>query len=93
MTATGATTALPRLPAKRPPVWAGFCGTVGAPPSASALDADLATTLGRLFGVRVEFFNVSFDQLITGITAGRYEAAMSSLTGVSAVKGRGHAAQ
>ncbi|MGH7173340.1 MAG: ABC transporter substrate-binding protein, partial [Gemmataceae bacterium] len=40
--------------------------------------------LGRLFGLRVHFFNVSFDQLITGIVAGRYDMAMSSLTDTKA---------
>lgn len=46
----------------------------------TGMDAGLATALGRVLGLRVEFFNVSFDQLITGITAGRYDIAMSSLT-------------
>ena len=34
MTATGVTTALLRLPAWRPPVWAGFGGTTTPPATA-----------------------------------------------------------
>jgi polar amino acid transport system substrate-binding protein len=48
------------------------------------MDADLATAIARQLGLRVQFFNVSFDQLITGITAGRYDAAMSSMTDTKA---------
>jgi polar amino acid transport system substrate-binding protein len=48
------------------------------------MDADLATAIGRVLGLRVQFFNVSFDQLITGITAGRYDLAMSSMTDTKA---------
>lgn len=50
----------------------------------TGMDADLATALGRVLGLRVEFSNVSFDQLITGIVAGRYDMAMSSLTDTKA---------
>lgn len=48
------------------------------------MDADLATAIGRVLGLRVVFSNVSFDQLITGITAGRYDLAMSSMTDTKA---------
>jgi polar amino acid transport system substrate-binding protein len=48
------------------------------------MDADLATAIARELGLRVQFFNVGFDQLITGITAGRYDVAMSSLTDTKA---------
>lgn len=50
----------------------------------TGMDANLATALARRLGLRVQFFNVSFDQLITGITAGRYDIAMSSLTDTKA---------
>jgi polar amino acid transport system substrate-binding protein len=50
----------------------------------TGMDANLATALARQLGLRVQFFNVSFDQLITGITAGRYDVAMSSLTDTKA---------
>jgi polar amino acid transport system substrate-binding protein len=48
------------------------------------MDADLATAIARQLGLRAQFFNVSFDQLITGITAGRYDVAMSSMTDTKA---------
>lgn len=48
------------------------------------MDADLATAIARQLGLRAQFFNVGFDQVITGITAGRYDIAMSSLTDTKA---------
>lgn len=48
------------------------------------MDADLAAAIGQVLGLRVVFSNVSFDQLITGITAGRYDLAMSSMTDTKA---------
>jgi polar amino acid transport system substrate-binding protein len=48
------------------------------------MDPDLATALGRVLGLKVEFSNVSFDQLISGLVAGRYDMAMSSLTDTKA---------
>lgn len=48
------------------------------------MDPELATALGHVLGLRVQFFNVSFDQLITGLAAGRYDLAMSSLTDTKA---------
>lgn len=50
----------------------------------AGMDADLATAIARQLGLRAQFFNVGFDQLITGITAGRYDIAMSSLTDTKA---------
>jgi polar amino acid transport system substrate-binding protein len=48
------------------------------------MDADLATAIARKLGLRAQFANVGFDQLITGITAGRYDVAMSSMTDTKA---------
>jgi polar amino acid transport system substrate-binding protein len=50
----------------------------------AGMDADLATAIARQLGLRVQFYNVGFDQLITGVTAGRYDVAMSSMTDTKA---------
>nr|CEL16518.1 probable solute binding protein of ABC transporter system [Kibdelosporangium sp. MJ126-NF4]CTQ90471.1 probable solute binding protein of ABC transporter system [Kibdelosporangium sp. MJ126-NF4] len=44
------------------------------------MDVDLGRAIGQKLGVRVEFENSSFDGIIPGVKAGRYEAAMSSFT-------------
>lgn len=46
----------------------------------TGMDADLAAAIGHLLGLKTVMVNVSFDQLITGLTTGRYDLAMSSLT-------------
>ena len=45
---------------------------------------DLAAAIGRVLGLKTVMVNVSFDQLITGLTARRYDIAMSSLTDAKA---------
>lgn len=46
----------------------------------TGMDAGLAEAIGRVLGLKTVMVNVSFDQLITGLAAGRYDIAMSSLT-------------
>jgi len=43
-------------------------------------DVDLANALAKKLGVRVTFDNAKFDSILTGITAGRYDWALSSFT-------------
>lgn len=43
-------------------------------------DVDFAKALGEVLGVQIEFDNVSFDSIIPGIDAGRYQIAISGLT-------------
>lgn len=50
----------------------------------TGMDADLAEAIGRVLGLKTVLVNVSFDQLITGLAAGRYDIAMSSLTDTKA---------
>ncbi|MGG2461362.1 bifunctional serine/threonine-protein kinase/transporter substrate-binding domain-containing protein [Streptomyces sp. RGM 3693] len=49
----------------------------GAP---AGLDVDLADALGRALGVRCEFQNATFDALLAGLNANRFDLAMSALT-------------
>ncbi|MFJ2740324.1 ABC transporter substrate-binding protein [Streptomyces sp. NPDC087440] len=44
------------------------------------VDADLAAEIGKKLGVEVKLTDAKFDTLITGVNAGRYDAAMSSIT-------------
>jgi polar amino acid transport system substrate-binding protein len=44
------------------------------------MDVDLGNAIGRALGVQVEFVNASFDGILAGIQAGRYDAGMSSFT-------------
>lgn len=44
------------------------------------MDVDLGKAIGKTLGLEVEFVNTSFDGILAGIQAGRYEAGMSSFT-------------
>jgi polar amino acid transport system substrate-binding protein len=44
------------------------------------MDVDLGKAIGKTLGVEVEFVNASFDGILAGIQAGRYELGMSSFT-------------
>jgi polar amino acid transport system substrate-binding protein len=44
------------------------------------IDPDLAAAMGGLLGVRFEFQNGTFDTLLTGLRAKRYDIAMSAMT-------------
>lgn len=43
-------------------------------------EPDLAAAMGELLGVRVEFRAESFDTVLDGLAAGRYDAVMSAMT-------------
>jgi polar amino acid transport system substrate-binding protein len=44
------------------------------------MDVDLGTAIGQTLGVKVAFVNASFDGILAGIQAGRYDLGMSSFT-------------
>lgn len=44
------------------------------------MDVDLGKAIGKTLGVEVEFVNASFDGILAGIQANRYELGMSSFT-------------
>jgi polar amino acid transport system substrate-binding protein len=44
------------------------------------MDVDLGKAIGKVLGTEVEFVNTSFDGILAGIKAGRYELGMSSFT-------------
>jgi len=44
------------------------------------MDIDLGKALGKVLGVEVEFVNASFDGILAGLDANRYELGMSSFT-------------
>jgi polar amino acid transport system substrate-binding protein len=44
------------------------------------MDVDLGKAIGKVLGVEVEFVNASFDGILAGIQANRYELGMSSFT-------------
>lgn len=44
------------------------------------MDPDLAAALGQVLGLKVQLVNASFDAIIPGLAAGRYDLGMSSLT-------------
>ncbi|MFD3518123.1 ABC transporter substrate-binding protein [Streptomyces sp. NPDC058657] len=48
------------------------------------VDPDIATEIGKKLGVKVKFTDAKFDTLVTGVNAGRYDAAMSSITDTKA---------
>ncbi|HLJ03177.1 MAG TPA: ABC transporter substrate-binding protein [Solirubrobacteraceae bacterium] len=41
-------------------------------------DADLAAALGRAMGIKVQMVNATFDSIIPGLAAGKYDLAISS---------------
>jgi polar amino acid transport system substrate-binding protein len=48
--------------------------------STVGIDPDLAAALGKQLGVKFEFENGTFDTLVTGLRAKRYDIAMSAMT-------------
>ncbi|MFI1972965.1 atrA protein [Streptomyces cinnamoneus] len=44
------------------------------------VDPDIAAALGKQLGVKVEFNNGTFDNLLTGLRSKRYDIAMSAMT-------------
>lgn len=44
------------------------------------MDVDLGNAIGKVLGIEVEFVNASFDGILAGLQAGRYELGMSSFT-------------
>jgi polar amino acid transport system substrate-binding protein len=44
------------------------------------MDVDLATALGNVMGVKVQVKNATFDSIIPGLAAGKYDIGMSSFT-------------
>jgi polar amino acid transport system substrate-binding protein len=44
------------------------------------MDADLASALAQVMGLRAQLVNVPFDSIIPGLAAGKYHLGMSSLT-------------
>jgi polar amino acid transport system substrate-binding protein len=44
------------------------------------MDVDMGKAIGKVLGMEVEFVNASFDGILAGIQAGRYELGMSSFT-------------
>jgi polar amino acid transport system substrate-binding protein len=44
------------------------------------MDIDLANAIGKTLGLKITFANSSFDGIIAGIQAGRYDLGMSSFT-------------
>ncbi|QIQ02725.1 ABC transporter substrate-binding protein [Streptomyces liangshanensis] len=46
----------------------------------AGIDPDLADALGKQLGVKFEFENGTFDTLVTGLRAKRYDIAMSAMT-------------
>jgi len=43
-------------------------------------DVDLANAIGTVLGVRLQFTNVKFDDIIPGLQSGKYDLGMSSFT-------------
>ena len=43
-------------------------------------DADLATALGQVLGLKVNMVNATFDTIIPGLVSGKYQLGMSSFT-------------
>lgn len=44
------------------------------------MDIDLGNAIGRLLGLKVTFTNASFDGILAGVQAGKYDLGMSSFT-------------
>jgi len=48
------------------------------------MDADLAKALGPLLGLKIKVVNATFDTIIPGLAAGKYDLGMSSFTDTKA---------
>jgi polar amino acid transport system substrate-binding protein len=55
-----------------------FIGTDGT--TVVGMDADLAVTLGKVLGLKVQVVNVKFDNIIPGLSSAKYDLGMSSFT-------------
>ncbi len=44
------------------------------------MDADLATAIGQVLGIKANVTNATFDSIIPGLSAGKYDIGMSSFT-------------
>jgi polar amino acid transport system substrate-binding protein len=44
------------------------------------MDVDMGNAIGKVLGVETQFVNASFDGILAGLNAGRYELGMSSFT-------------
>jgi polar amino acid transport system substrate-binding protein len=44
------------------------------------MDVDLGNAIGKVLGLKTKFVNASFDGILAGLNAGRYELGMSSFT-------------
>ncbi|MEO6143880.1 MAG: transporter substrate-binding domain-containing protein, partial [Dermatophilaceae bacterium] len=44
------------------------------------MEPDLGVEIGRVLGVRLEFVNISFDKLLTGVESGGLDLAISAVT-------------
>jgi polar amino acid transport system substrate-binding protein len=44
------------------------------------MDVDLGNAIGKVLGLETQFVNASFDGILAGLNAGRYELGMSSFT-------------
>ena len=44
------------------------------------MDVDMGNAIGKILGLETEFVNASFDGILGGLDAGRYELGMSSFT-------------
>jgi polar amino acid transport system substrate-binding protein len=55
-----------------------FIGSNGK--TVEGMDPDLGKALGAVMGVKVKFVNASFDGIIPGLAAGKYDLGMSSFT-------------
>ncbi|MEU9048541.1 MULTISPECIES: ABC transporter substrate-binding protein [unclassified Kitasatospora] len=56
-----------------------FRGQDGKP---TGLDPDLATALGKILDVRIEFVDTTFDKLIPNLQGKQYDVAMSALSDI-----------
>ncbi len=56
-----------------------FRGSDGKP---TGLDPDLATALGKILDVRVEFVDTPFDKLVPNLQGKQYDVAMSALSDI-----------
>jgi polar amino acid transport system substrate-binding protein len=48
------------------------------------MDADLATAIGQVLGLKVNMVNATFDTIIPGLVSGKYDLGMSSFTDTKA---------
>jgi len=44
------------------------------------MDADLATAIAQVMGLKADVQNITFDSIIPGLAANKYDLGMSSFT-------------